>query len=1107
MRHPFPPTISAVLLLASAAGAGEEADFHAPIPLRFNLENAGRVTLVIENSEGQRIRNLIAETEFPAGANVVWWDGADESGGMREGADGVFRAEGNLVAPGSYRFRGLVHDGIDLDYEFSVYSEGSPPWHTGDKTGRWLADHSPPSDVLFLPGSADREPQMLIASFVAEGGDGLVYTDLSGRKLRGERWIGGNWTGAVALARDAGPAADPEVVAYTASTWPVGSNQNEEEAELRLVAIGRENKDRSVLVHTFSRAELPKIGRITGNPPSDDENKRYVHAIAVHNGLLVASMDRHQELALVDAAGGRLLGFVALPGVRGVAFDASGRLLVLAGGRLLRYPAFPMPAAGEIALPVPEQLIADGLEDPQHLALDAEGAIYIGDWGASHQVKVFSADGKPVRVIGTAGAPRSGRYDPIHMNHPNGLAISGDGRLWVAEQDYLPKRVSVWTVGGELVRGFYGPPHYGAGGGIDPRDKSRFYYADERGGAMEFRLDWEMGSSEVVSVISRPQSEGRILPGGDPQLPLYVGDRQYMSNQWSSHPVSGPNAIGIWLMRDAVAMPVAAVGDAYFWDLLRQPEFQEKVPDGIRLDETNRDRQGEKPVLFAWSDLNDDHQVQPDEVTFQRLSTPRTGEMYLAPDFSVTTTFAVSLVPDRFTAGGAPVFDAARAELKIPGIETNWSSGARVAMPGAGGWTVLTGGPLRGYQGGELKWTYPNAWPSLHEGHNAPPQQYPGQLIATTRPLGPPISVAGSDAGEIWAYNGDPGHVYLLTTDGLFLSQLFENGHKASHPRWDSLPATRGTRLNGVAKHGEDFWPTFQQTADGSVYLVIGKEHSSIVQVKGLEKVRRIGAAEIMVTPELLAESAEYFIQRDARRQRQAGEGTLIVSLAPDPPQMDGLLDEWENASWAKLDDKAEAAVMIAGDRLYAAWRTRDRNLLENSGESVPMLFKTGGALDLMLATDTAADPGRKDPVEGDLRLLVTRKNDDTLAVLYRPVSPENAAPVPFRSPWRTVTFDRVDDVSGKVELASGKSRGEIEISGRPSQVEWEQYEVSIPLAELGLRVKSGQQLRADIGILRGEAGQTKQRLYWSNKATGLMNDVPGEAMLTPRLWGIFKLE
>jgi hypothetical protein len=41
--------------------------------------------------------------------------------------------------------------------------------------------------------------------------------------------------------------------------------------------------------------------------------------------------------------------------------------------------------------------------------------------------------------------------------------------------------------------------------------------------------------------------------------------------------------------------------------------------------------------------------------------------------------------------------------------------------------------------------------------------------------------------------------------------------------------------------------------------------------------------------------------------------------------------------------------------------------------------------------------------------------------------------------------------------------------------------------------------------VLRGDGQKTVQRVYWSNKATGLVSDIPSEAELTPQLWGTFK--
>jgi hypothetical protein len=42
-----------------------------PIPVKFHLPQAGVVTLVIEDTQYHRVRNLISETPFPAGENTA----------------------------------------------------------------------------------------------------------------------------------------------------------------------------------------------------------------------------------------------------------------------------------------------------------------------------------------------------------------------------------------------------------------------------------------------------------------------------------------------------------------------------------------------------------------------------------------------------------------------------------------------------------------------------------------------------------------------------------------------------------------------------------------------------------------------------------------------------------------------------------------------------------------------------------------------------------------------------------------------------------------------------------------------------------------------------
>ena len=131
-------------------------------------------------------------------------------------------------------------------------------------------------------------------------------------------------------------------------------------------------------------------------------------------------------------------------------------------------------------------------------------------------------DGKLMRTIGKPGAPAAGLYDPLHMNNPNGLALDSQGRLWVAEADDFPRRVSVWTAQGGLVRAFYGPTEYGGGGVLDSQDAARFFYK-----GMEFALDWQAGRDELRRVFARPESLLKAHEGHySPDTPLYPAARK-----------------------------------------------------------------------------------------------------------------------------------------------------------------------------------------------------------------------------------------------------------------------------------------------------------------------------------------------------------------------------------------------------------------------------------------------------------------------------------------------------------------------------------------------------------------------------------------------------
>ena len=104
------------------------ADRRKRIVFDFVQPMDGKATVVIENEEGGRVRNLIAGRPMARGRHRIGWDGLDEAG--------------NIVTPGRYRWRAISHPGVRPEYLFSFCNDGKPPWRDGSGTCMWGPDHS-----------------------------------------------------------------------------------------------------------------------------------------------------------------------------------------------------------------------------------------------------------------------------------------------------------------------------------------------------------------------------------------------------------------------------------------------------------------------------------------------------------------------------------------------------------------------------------------------------------------------------------------------------------------------------------------------------------------------------------------------------------------------------------------------------------------------------------------------------------------------------------------------------------------------------------------------------------------------------------------------------
>ena len=1127
---------AAKLAARKAAAAARAEEVKGLIPVEFEMPYDGFATLVVEDEKGSRVRNLVSDAPFKKGKNTVYWDATDDLGRDSDAAEhGLYRVPETPVKPGTYTVRGITHERIKPVYQFSVYSCGTPPWCTADHKGAWLANHSQPVTACLLPARGKRDHAVVaLGANITEGPDGLIFVNPeTGVKEGGIPWIGGAWTAANCLAVD---MAEGRCARHD---YYVGSICGGDKCwEFRLTAMREDGQE-----ERLSRVNLELVQEIMGKP-------FITGGLAAHSGTVVVSLTPFDKMLVyempaepVPEASLKPVRELAVKTPGGVAFAADGTLFAVTDGKVAKV---------DVATGALTPVVTSGLVDPAGLAIAKDGTLYVGDQGSSQQVKTFSSSGKLLRAIGTEGPCRSGVYDERHMNHPAGLALDDAGRLWVTENDYLPKRTSLWDAkSGEFVRAFYGPAKYGAGGTFDTRDEGLFYY-DDGGGTMEFAVDWEKGESRLRRVLMRPDSDASVktatpaAKAAPPQRTLYMrcakprkGDetvvdasgkcwRKLLTNSFNSEPTGGASTVMIYGIRDDRLVPVAAAGHSSMTE--GEQNFSPSLTNAVYAAKWEALRQAGHecrrgqvypPAVYVWSDRNEDGVSQPDEVELMPgdawgfvvqddgAITISAVMDYPYRDSDETNNPAVILRPSRVTEAGTPIYEVSKADRIYSGSRLSPSSGGnQVIVDGEGNAFSLAGVcpfpnySISGGRGGKATWSYPNMWPGLHAGHSAPIPDAPGRVTAATRLLGDFVRPAGAESKPVCAVNGNHGDFYLFTSDGLFVATVFEDARKGR--RWDMPDARRGMDLTGISPSDEHFWPTINQTKRG-IFAVVGKDAASVVKLEGVESIRSVAPRKVKVTAKALADIQSRREANESARRRREGTGTLKLMLSSEAPAVDGSLAEWDESSFVTIERRGVGAYFNSDSKpynisgalratktdLYAAWRTDGvRALAANSGANPEALFKTGGGLDIMLSTG--------DPAHGDVRILAAMVEGKPKVMLYEPkaAGAKEESRVKFSSPVSTIWFDRVIDISDSVELAAGKDAKGGEAN----------YELRVPLSVIGLKLARGRTFKGDIGVLRGQGGATVARLYWSNKATAIVSDVPSEAALAPQNWGVVEV-
>ena len=989
--------------------------------LTIDVPGDGFVTVVVRNADGQVVRHLLNSAFFTKGRQTVKWDGL---------ATPWLRTPGKPVEAGSYTWEGMWNPGLNLRFRGWACNDGKTPWDA-DATSNWGGDHGPPTECHF------DGKRMYLGWNAAEAGKALLCVDLDAkvqwRHVRGG--IGGAQMITVAdgrvIYRDGKSLVKLDARSGGYIAW-----EGRADAELDAASILPKGAD--------GIAGLAAVG-----------GKVYVAAGAV------------DAICELEPSTGAVVRTFTVPKPGRMAADA-GRLLVVSGGTDLLAVAL---ADGAVTT------LAGGFSKAQAVAVDAgSGRILVSTWDPDHQVIVLDRAGKELSRLGVKGGrSERGRWQPDRLRNPSGMAVDGQGRLWVAEFTQTPRRFSLWNLADNtFVRDLLGPTHYGASGGTTwAKDPNVMV-----GEGCEWKLDPQTGRSTITGTYDDQIAEFASLHDAG-------NGRTYLacSND-----------------RGKVLRFYERVGQGEW-------KFRAKLTG-------NGAKKEEERQTTLWSDANGDEIEQPGEVAVLPrpiITAGYTGwSHFIAADLSINATASRSVSADPanpkarktketyvlripsagFTACGAPLW-------KLDGVVER-------PIPGEAGLDGLDGTAMCRWTekfvdcfttAGKRLWSYPNTFSGVHGSHKSTAPEV-GMMRGAFGIIG---TARLPTLGNVWALNGNCGEWYLMSERYGFVTQLFQGDPMRFVWPEKAVP---GVLMDSVppGMGAEDFGGTLVQGSDGKVYLTSGKTGIWSIEVTGLEKIREIQGGKVSISAEEVKTAQGFY-----EKQLQAAEGKKEYMVKKATVAFTSNLDadfkgleKGEKPAFEKQTGSRVRVAMVRDDtNLYIGWEVQDETPWVNGADAPEFLYARGDTVDLQLGTDPKADPKRREAVKGDLRLSIGNFKGKPTAVIYRKVADEKKPKTFSSGVVKEYVMDSV------VVLTEAKVDVKVDAQGKRYMVE-----AAIPLASLGL-TSAVVKLRGDFGATHGDkAGMdTALRTHWSNQTTGLVSDEVYELKMEPENWADLAFE
>jgi hypothetical protein len=999
-------------------------------PLDFTMPEDGYVSLNIKSEDGTVVRQLLNSAFFTKGKHSIKWDGLTTPNA---------KLPGEPVAPGTYSWQGITNTGIGLKLRGWADNAGNAPWDNGPDTN-WGGDHGDPV------AAASDGSQVYLGWTFAEAGQALLACDLEGKpKWKNKR---GGMAGVHAVASD-GTAV--YVLGGGAGINASGGALYKLNAlDGQYLAWG-ESKDPDLIIKSLASGEKPA-----------QEKADFIAAAGGQIFLSFGSAAANY-VTVLDAKTGSFVKQLNVVQPGALKATGDGKLYVLSAGKSVQVVDL---GTGE------SKTLIDNLTNASALAVAKDGRVFVGTRDPDNQVFGFDPQGKPLLTIGRKGGRNLlGKWTPDGLRFIQSLTVAADGKLWVAEQDGLPRRMTAWdSKTGKLVREYFGPTTYGAlGGAIDPQDANVMV-----GSGCEWRLDPATGTAQCVSVITRDGMENsRFGVGSNGRLYLAVAPG--------------------WIHEQPFTSLYERVGEGEY-KLRGKFTYGYKAPKDLDP-KTPVPKNSPANHTSYWADANGDGLEQPEEIT-EAEGNLRFSNWFM--DFSSDLTFYVQdsqFKPAGFTAAGAPLY-ALTKPIKLP---PNPEEKSVTGIGSSDGSMMVYNGKYNSDRSvfsafdvasGKLKWTYPNNFVGVHGSHNATPPEV-GMIrgafgITGSAKLPAPI-------GNIWVIPTNVGEWHVLTENGFYLTRLFEGDPlKQKWPEKAGPGAIMDATPPGMG--GEDFGGSVTYGTDKKLYIQAGKTGFWNLEVTGLETVAALPGGKLSIASEDLPKAQAL---RESQLQQVVGKARFMAKKMT--PTLTGDFDkDFKNlkevtvVTFKKSNDAEVRASATWDDTcLHLAWDVVDGTPWLNAAKTAEEMYVSGDTVDFQLATDTSANPTRSEPVLGDLRVSIGALNGNATAVLYRKVSTEKKPKTFSSGVVKSYPMEFVDVIAEAKIKVTKRDKGYV-------------VEASIPLAALDLKPAEGAVLRGDFGVTHGGPGgdRTRLRTYWNNQKTGIVDDVVFELMMEPKNWG-----